>query len=638
MRKSHLIYAIFLLAVFAAVNACTSSSTNVRTNPSYDTDYTNQTRSRQTASGQGDSQYPQEVYHPPITLEMVAMNTGEALKGEAYPIIAVVDNPEKRQLTYKWSVEAGTITKLPESMRAEALSWEQQLVAAKGLPGAKPVEGALPESAAGEAAPTAASPMTPPAGPPAIIPPGGKPAEGVAIPGGQQPVAPVTPVPPPVDKPNPAATSQPQAQSPAQTAMAAMRYALLGPDEEAKEGEQAWPDPKAKAGEATAADTAAETPVTDDPNKDAAAQAKGVDKQIEAIAGDAAAAGEAGFKPEATEGKLVEVPADKEKGADGEDLLAETPPMVTITTDQPYILWTPPDLGAYNVHCQVVDNKGNELTPDRAFPVTVTEPRPKVELAWNKTEKLHEEDFLVVEIRAKNITGYNKGLFTMDFDPTKLSFRTAEQGAFFPKDAKTSIYYAELPNAPGKVTLAIAVDQLDLPQGDGVVARVIFKVKENVDDPSTLNITQETAEEARYILDADGKNILPAVDTSPIFATEWSEPPAPPTQDRPDTTQGTAQLPATPAPPAAGQTERDKLMEQSKQRAMQASQSGTSGVTGATGSAGNEQQQAASNPQLQALQAQRQTIMQDTTLSPDDRLSRLQAIDAQIAAILGVSK
>jgi hypothetical protein len=271
--------------------------------------------------------------------------------------------------------------------------------------------------------------------------------------------------------------------------------------------------------------------------------------------------------------------------------------------------------------------------------VTVTEPRPKVELTWNKTEKLHEEDFLVVEIRAKNITAYDKGLFTVDFDPTKLSFRTAEQGAFFPKDAKTSIYYAQLPNAPGKVTLAISVDQLDMPKGDGVVARVIFKVKENIDDPSTLNITQETAEEARYILDADGKNILPAVDTSPIFATEWSEPPAPPSQNNPDNTQSTAPLPSTPTPPA-GQSERDKLMEQSKQRTqqnMQSSTAGTSGAAGTAGATGAAGLQGA-NPQVQALQAQRQTIMADTTLSADDRNSQLQAIDQQIRALLSPPK
>ncbi len=645
MRKSHLIYAIFLLAVFAAVNACTSSSTNVSSNPSYEQDYTSQTRSRQTSGTQGDSQYPQEVYHPPITLEMVAMNTGEALKGEAYPIIAVVDNPEKRQLTYKWSVEAGTITKLPESMRAEAISWEQQLVTAKGLPGAKPAEGTLPESALGEAAPADVSPVSPPTGPPAIIPPGVKPADGAAAPSGPVSPAATPPATPPTDKPNPPAVVNPADQNPVQTAMAAMKYALLGPDEEAKEGEQAWPDPKEKAGETAAADAstetpAAETPATDDPNKDAAAQAKGVDNKIEEVAGDAAAAGEEGFKPEATEGKLVEVPADKEKGEDGEDLLAEEPPMVTITTDQPYILWTPPDLGSYNVHCQVVDDKGNELTPDRAFPVTVTEPRPKVELAWNKTEKLHEEDFLVVEIRAKNITAYNKGLFTVNFDPTKLSFRTAEQGAFFPKDAKTSIYYAQLPNAPGKVTLAIAVDQLDLPKGDGVVARVIFKVKEDIDDPSTLTITQDTAEEARYILDADGKNILPAVDTSPIFATEWSEPPAPPSQNKPDTTQGTTQLPSTPAPPT-DQTKRDQLTSQAKQggQSLQTGGGGSpSGTPNSTAGAGLQQTQETASPELQALLAQQRTLAANTTIAPEEKMRLMTDLSARIRALQTAGK
>lgn len=624
MSKTHLIYALIFAVVLAVFAGCTSSTSNVRTNPGYDTDYTSSTRSRPASSAAGDSQFPQEVYHPPITLSMVAMDTGEVLKGESYAVVAIVDNPEKRELKYRWSVEAGVLAALPESRRSEVTTWEQKLREGKGLPGAE--SSATQETPAGAASPT--SPPESAAGiqtaPPPVTPPS-------TAPGGQQPPVLVTPEKPaptptaPADKPKPIETVKPGG---IQVSMASMKYALLPPEEDPDE--QTWPEPVEKAAEEAAPADTATAPAADEtaPSEDAAEpgeDAAEVDAQITEVTKEA---GEMeGFKPTATEGKLVEAPAEPEEGEDEEGLLAEKPPIVTAETDLPYILWTPAELGSYTITCVAVDKKGNELTPVRSFPVTVTEPTPKAEVAWNTTEKLNEEDYLVTEVRLKNITNYSKGLFTINYDPTKLSFRTVEPGAFFPKDAKTSLYFAEPPGAPGKVTLAISVDQLGLPKGDGVAARVIFKVKDDIADPASLNISQVTSEEARYVLDAEGKNILPAVPDKPIYATEWIEPPAPPTQERPSTSTG-SQLPATPEPP--GGTRRDQL---------------TPGTPGATPAAATPltpvtpgTQTPQTNPQIQVLEARKRVIMEDTTLTQEQKHQQLQSIDEQIRTLLAAAK
>jgi len=81
MTKPVSLCLLALLVVLGAAVACTSSTTTTSTNPRYDQDYTQTTRSRQTSSQQTEG-YPEEVYHPPVTLSMVAMTTGESLVGE----------------------------------------------------------------------------------------------------------------------------------------------------------------------------------------------------------------------------------------------------------------------------------------------------------------------------------------------------------------------------------------------------------------------------------------------------------------------------------------------------------------------------------------------------------------------------
>ncbi len=638
MKNTLLIYMLVIAAALTVFAGCTSSTTNVRTNPGYDQDYTTQTRSRQATSTTGNSQFPQDVYHPPITLSMLAMDTGEVLKGETYAVVAVVDNPEKRGLKYKWSVEAGVLAALPESRRSEAVSWEQKLRDAKGIPGAKKADPTL-LSPSGAASPTAApdaaaampqTPISAPVTPDMSAP---KPA-----PGGQQPPALVTPD-KPADRPKPADSIKPVDKPKVegvQVAMATTRYALLAPEDETGGGET-WPEPVEKAADEAAPADNADTrtsgddakPAEEEAAENAEARAGEIDEKIKDVTGESGELN--GFKPKATEGKLVELPeepAESEEPKEGDDFLDKAPPLVTIETNQPYILWTPAELGSYTIRCVVLDSKGNEVTPERSFPVTVSEPMPKSKLAWNTTQKLNEDDFLVTEVRLENITNYSKGLFTIAYDPAKLSFRLVEPGSFFSKDAKTSLYYAQPPGSPGRVTLAISVDQLGLPKGDGVAARVIFKVKENILDPASLDITQVTTEESRYILDAEGKNILPATPDTPIYATEWTEPPAPPVQERAGATG--SQLPATPEPPTS--SKRDQLMS--------SAQSGTPSASTSTPlpSQPGTPQTPAQNPQLQVLEAQRRALIEDQSLTTEQRTQRLAEIEQRIQDLLKGSK
>ena len=163
MRIMKKIYAILaavtLILLAAAISACTSSSTNVSTNRSYDQDYTKSSSSRTASDRAGREGFPEEMYVPPITLSLVAMNTGELLAGESYPIVAVVDNPENRDLRYRWSVEDGKLANLPESLRSEMVSFESQVRTNKGANA--PAAGAPIPPAEG------AAPATPPAGAPA---------------------------------------------------------------------------------------------------------------------------------------------------------------------------------------------------------------------------------------------------------------------------------------------------------------------------------------------------------------------------------------------------------------------------------------------------------------------------------------
>lgn len=659
MKKIHAIFAaVTLILLAAAVSACTSSSTNVSTNRSYDQDYTKSSSSRTTSDREGREGFPEEMYVPPITLSLVAMNTGELLAGESYPIVAVVDNPENRDLRYRWSVEDGKLANLPESLRGEVVSFETEVRTNKGISGAPPAASTPPEEGAAAEAPAAGTPAGAAAAPPAPGTEGAPPAAAKppALPGPG-----VKEQPPAVEKP---AAGPPAVEAPTETpanggaakpaeaegtvvAWIGSRYAVLAEENEEAAPEDEWPEPVEKdAGAADSGSVYKELPAQTEEQAEveaAAKEAEGIEGKVEGVA--ETAEGFEGFTPKSGEGRLIEVdeeieeePGEEAEGEEApEDALAAEPPLITLETEQPYVLWTPPGVGSYTIRCIVLDNKGNEMTPERSFPVTVTEPEPKVELVWNTTKKLYEDDYLVVELRAENITNYYKGLFTLSFDPAILSFRSAEKGSFFPADYRASIFYAQPPMNPGKVTVAISADEVGLPKGEGVVSRVIFKLKEDVQDPTALVITQVTDAEARYILDADGANILPAVADKPLYATDWIDPPTAPEQTRTQQ-EPAADMPQTPAPPSGSSTRTGGTSTQPQSTYIQPSASsgalspgptaGTAGAVGAVTPPGG-----AIDPRVLTLQQELERISRDETMSPEDRSQRMREITEEIQQI-----
>jgi len=689
MRKLHLFHAIGLLIISAAAVACTSSSTTTRTNPNYNQDYGSSTRSRQSSQAASEQGFPEETYRPPVTLMMVSMATGEVIEGESYPVIAVVDNPENRDLTYKWSVEDGKLGELPEGMRGEILDFENELRANKGV-SSRAVEG---EGAAEGAppAPGAEGAEGPPEGVPAPAQPPAARAEGEKPPSGSAP-KPSTETEPkteaetqpeseertsasdkpvrPAEKPN--GTEEAVETAPAENggeapegdeapivAMSLIRYAALASDD--TDEVEDWPEPQPKdddegaaaeelpeqvddakaAEEADAGETVEEEPSTEEL---AAGEAIAAQEETEEMVGEVGETAESfkGFKPTVGEGRLVEPMVEPEEEEE-ESLLDAAPSLVTIETDKPYALWTPPGLGSYTIRCVVLDDKGNELTPERSFPVTVTKPEPKTELIWNTSQKLYEDDYLVVEVRVKNIPSYGKGLFTLKFNPAELSFRLVETGDFFKDGYRTSLFYAQPPNDPSKVTVAIAAEEVGLPKGDGVAARAIFKVKETLNDPGQLEISEVMTEEARYILDAEGVNVLPLVTEHPIYATEWTEPPAAPQQSRTET-RGESAVPSTPEPPSSSRTPggggTGLAGSSSESGIVPQGSSGRLGGQPSTESPESVQPAdkpvpAASGPfSIQGLEEQKRRIMEDESLSEEDRERMLADIEEDIRRLL----
>jgi len=730
MRKiRHLLVAVSLSFAGALLaQACTSSSSNVSTNPGYQKSYQTPTRSRQSSRSSQEQGFPQETYRPPVTLEMVAMNTGEVLVGEQYPIVAVVDNPENRDLTYRWTAEDGTFAKAPESMRSELVAYIQEIEQAKALPGAeaglaggenaeadvsggglraggrRPGRGGISfgPSKGGTSEPTPppgasraeSEPPPPTTAEQAPSPPSEQPAPGekpeVAEPATETTSEEGAPSENEQDTSPKGAGTNDQASGSqgssdsletTQDSLTLSRQAVLAPEEEAvadvdaedddidatstDENEQPTEAVPAELHDSPTEESDDETSATEEPTTEAEESTHGTPSQEDAPASEVAAevgqevevqgdqaAGFKGFQPKAGTGRLVEVqesPSDEEETADAGESETPEPPLVEFETDEPYVLWTPPALGTYTIGVVVLDGKGNELTPKRSFPVTVTEPTPTTELVWNTSRKLLEDDYLVVELRGHNIPVFDKGLFTINFDPSELSFKVAEPGNFFPEGYRTSIYFAQPPGMAGKVTIAIAAEEVALPKGDGVIARIIFKVKNNVDNPATLQISEATTPDTRYILDPRQENVLPVVMRRPAPSTEWVEPPAAPQQARPKP-QPREQLPETPAPPSGtegtrpsrptfggsagapptGGTEGTGQPSPSAGSTEQAGTEGESSPTvelpGGTGEPSVEQQ-------ISMLEQQKVRLQNDPNLTEEEKADAIARIEADIARL-----
>jgi hypothetical protein len=110
---------ILALAVFYIAAACTSSSTptNVNTSSNYDQRYREPTRESRNYGSTGNQQESPDV-DAPITIMLMATETGAIHPGEDYYVYAVVDNPDNKDIEYVWSVSNGEVMEAPEADRA----------------------------------------------------------------------------------------------------------------------------------------------------------------------------------------------------------------------------------------------------------------------------------------------------------------------------------------------------------------------------------------------------------------------------------------------------------------------------------------------------------------------------------------
>lgn len=197
----------------------------------------------------------------------------------------------------------------------------------------------------------------------------------------------------------------------------------------------------------------------------------------------------------------------------------------SFTTDEPFILWTPKMPGETTIYMKVT-YKGEDLTDPRSLDVTVRLKDPTVELSTDFPEVVREDEYVFVKLEADNIPSFYKGLFTLEYDFNKLSFRDAELGDFFDDSPSASLYYAQPDKTAGKVLLAIDSNtELVNLSGSGELVYVKFKAKEDIGDMADTGLTLVSDASARYILDRNGENVLPQPVDYPIFRTSVTAPP-----------------------------------------------------------------------------------------------------------------
>ena len=147
----------------------------------------------------------------------------------------------------------------------------------------------------------------------------------------------------------------------------------------------------------------------------------------------------------------------EDEGEDGELTSDESFAQSTLVTDEPFIVWTPDKPGKVDIYMKVTWKK-DDLTEPTKLPVTVRLQDPEVKIATDFPDIVREDDPVFVKLDGTNIPAFNKGLFTITFDPDKLSFREAQLGEFFDDAPNSTIYYAEPDKTAGKVLSVEFVD------------------------------------------------------------------------------------------------------------------------------------------------------------------------------------
>ncbi|MCB1218130.1 hypothetical protein KDL44_12100 [bacterium] len=237
----------------------------------------------------------------------------------------------------------------------------------------------------------------------------------------------------------------------------------------------------------------------------------------------------------------------------------------SLITDDPYIEWTPRTPGRVNIWVRAMYHD-EYVTEARNLEVEVRLRDPEVEMVKDFPDVVREDESVYVRIDGSNLPDFDKGLFTLSFDNTKLSFREAELGEFFDDYSDASIYFAQPNKDEGKVLIALDSNTvITEPSGDGPLVYVKFKAKEDLEtsDETQLSMVMDTS--ARYILDKDGTNVLPLPLNLPPWRTQLVMPPELPNYERentPGTQAGTvptgnrtppgAQAPGTQTPATSG--------------------------------------------------------------------------------------
>jgi hypothetical protein len=198
----------------------------------------------------------------------------------------------------------------------------------------------------------------------------------------------------------------------------------------------------------------------------------------------------------------------------------------SLVTDEPYIRWTPAHPGESKLYCKV-RWKTDDLTKPTELAVDVRLREPTVKISDDEfPDMVREDEPLFIRIDGDNLPAFNKGLFTLSFDPDKLSFREAELGEFFDDSRGAKLFYAQPDKLAGKVILAIDSNtELSELSGAGPLLYVKFKAKRDIEsrDETDLALVQDTA--SQYVLDDSGDNILPLATEHGTFETALLLPP-----------------------------------------------------------------------------------------------------------------
>ena len=207
----------------------------------------------------------------------------------------------------------------------------------------------------------------------------------------------------------------------------------------------------------------------------------------------------------------------------------------TVITDEPYIEWTPRRPGRVNIWVRAMYH-GEYVTDPRNLEVEVRLRDPEVELVKDFPDVVREDENVYVRVDGSNLPDFGKGLFTLSYDNTKLSFRDAELGEFFDDYGDASIYYAQPDKDVGRVLLAVDSNTIvSEPSGDGPLVYVKFKAKESLEDVDETQLAMVMDTSARYILNKDGANVLPLPLNLPPWRTELIMPPDLPNYERKNT-------------------------------------------------------------------------------------------------------